>query len=96
MAWHEIDGGSAPGEKLATPGATSRAGAPTSITTLRAEAEIRAIAACYLPGSDVDAYVAQYPALRTIVEITPTSSRVWERGDESWRCPAQPLLGVHP
>ena len=44
-----------------------------------AGAEIHAITARYIPAPDVDAYIAQYP-FRTIVELTPGRSRVWNRG----------------
>jgi PPOX class probable F420-dependent enzyme len=44
-----------------------------------AGAEIHAITARYIPAPDVDAYIAQDP-FRTIVELTPGRSRVWDRG----------------
>ena len=44
-----------------------------------ADAEIRAITARYIPAAEVSAYIAQY-AFRTIVELTPTRARAWERG----------------
>jgi PPOX class probable F420-dependent enzyme len=42
--------------------------------------EIRRIAQRYLSEDEVDAYVAQWPALRTIVRIKPLQIRSWSRG----------------
>jgi PPOX class probable F420-dependent enzyme len=41
---------------------------------------IRRLTAKYVPEPDVDAYIAQYAALTTIVEVTVASSVGWGRG----------------
>jgi PPOX class probable F420-dependent enzyme len=41
---------------------------------------IRRITAKYIPPAEIDAYIAQYAALTTIVEVAVTSSAGWGRG----------------
>jgi PPOX class probable F420-dependent enzyme len=45
-----------------------------------AAAVIRRITAKYIPAHEVDAYIARFAALTTIVEITVTAARSWGRG----------------
>ena len=42
--------------------------------------DIRAIVARYIPAGDVDAYIAPWAALRTIVRIEALQVRAWGRG----------------
>lgn len=42
--------------------------------------EIRRIVRRYLPAEEVDAYIAQWSTLRTIVRIRPLQLRSWARG----------------
>ena len=44
------------------------------------ENDIRAIVERYIPESEVDAYIAQWAALRTIVRIEALQIRAWGRG----------------
>jgi PPOX class probable F420-dependent enzyme len=41
---------------------------------------IRRLTEKYIPAPDVDAYIARYAALTTIVEVSVTSARSWGRG----------------
>ena len=42
--------------------------------------DIRAVVERYIPAGDVDAYVTQWAALRTIVRIEASKVRAWARG----------------
>jgi PPOX class probable F420-dependent enzyme len=44
------------------------------------DSEVKAICSRYLPAGEVDSYVAQWPALKTIVRIRSISRRGWTRG----------------
>ncbi len=44
------------------------------------DAEVRAIVERYIPEAEVDAYIAPWTSLRTIVRIEPSSVRAWARG----------------
>ncbi len=43
-------------------------------------AEVRAIVARYIPAAEVDAYIAPWTSLRTIVRIEASDVRAWGRG----------------
>ena len=55
--------------------AAARTGPDEEIT-----AEIRRITQRYIPPAEVDAYVAGWPRLRTIVAVHPQSLTGWSRG----------------
>jgi len=42
--------------------------------------EVRGIVARYIPDAEVDAYIAPWTSLRTIVRIQPLHIRAWSRG----------------
>ena len=42
--------------------------------------EVRAIAQRYVPAADLDAYIAQWSQLRTVVTLTPARTISWGRG----------------
>ena len=44
------------------------------------EDDIRGIVARYIPEGEVEAYIAQWAALRTIVHIEVLQIRAWGRG----------------
>ncbi len=44
------------------------------------DAEVRAIVARYIPEAEVDAYIAPWTSLRTIVRIEASDIRGWARG----------------